>query len=148
MEAPGRDPVLVGSARLLFRTGVQTSIGEPTRSGLRSRPRVVPSGDLHNGEKVMVFVSGFWPEGKFWLSECAEAAYVRGPPGCGVQLAAEPFGMAGVTGTGTYTFTVQSRAVTKPFTGGKTVSCSHKCVLMATSGPGVTAYAPIGFARS
>ena len=123
-------------------------LGPKGISGLPQVVRVVPSGDLHNGEKVMVFVSGFWPEGKFWLSECAEAAYVRGPPGCGVQLAAAPFGMAGVTGTGTYTFTVQSRAVTKPFTGGKTVSCSHKCVLMATSGPGVTAYAPIGFARS
>ena len=123
-------------------------LGPKGISGLSQIVRVVPSGDLHNGEKVTVTVSGFWPEAKFWLSECAEATYVRGPPGCGVQLAAEPFGMAGVTGTGKYTFTVRARAATKPFAVGKMVSCTDKCVLMATSVSGVTAYAPLSFARS
>jgi hypothetical protein len=123
-------------------------LGPKGISGLPQIVRVVPSGDLHNGEKVTVTVSGFWPEAKFWLSECAEATYVRGPPGCGVQLAAEPFGMAGVTGTGKYTFTVRARAATKPFAVGKMVSCTDKCVLMATSVSGVTAYAPLSFARS
>jgi hypothetical protein len=120
-------------------------LGSKGISGLLQVVRVVPDSDLQNGEKVTVFVSGFWPEGKFWLSECTEAADARGPPGCGVQLAAEPFGMAGVTGTGKYSFTVQSRAATRPFTAGKMMSCTDKCVLMATSGPGVTAYAPISF---
>lgn len=123
-------------------------LGPKGISGLAQIVRVVPSGDLHNGEKVTVFVSGFWPEGKFWLSECAEAADVQGPPGCGAQLAAEPFGMAGITGTGTYIFIVQSRAAAKPFTAGKMVSCTDKCVLVATSGAGVTAYTRISFARS
>jgi hypothetical protein len=122
-------------------------LGPKGISGLPQVVRVVPASDLHNGEKVTVFVSGFWPEAKFWLSECAEAADARGPPGCGVQLAAEPFGMAGVTGNGTYTFTVQSRAATKPFTAGKTVLCTDQCVLMATSVSGVTAFASISFAR-
>jgi len=122
-------------------------LGPKGISGLPQVVRVVPASDLHNGEKVTVFVSGFWPEGKFWLSECAEAVDARGPPGCGVQLAAEPFGMAGVTGTGRYTFTVLSRAATTPFTAGKTVSCTDKCVLMATSGLGVTSYGSISFAH-
>src|SRR5665213_4344044 len=37
MEAPERDPVLVGNARLLFRAGVQGRVRKPACSGLRSR---------------------------------------------------------------------------------------------------------------
>jgi hypothetical protein len=123
-------------------------LGPKGIAGLPQIVRVLPSGDLHNGEKVTVTVSGYWPEAKFWLSECAVAAYVQGPTGCGAQLAAEPFGMAGVTGTGTYTFTVRARAATRPFANGTTASCTDKCVLVATSVSGVTAYAPLNFARS
>jgi hypothetical protein len=123
-------------------------LGPKGIAGLPQIIRVVPSSDLHNGEKVTVTVSGYWPEAKYWLSECAVAAYVRGPTSCGAHLAAEPFGMAGVTGTGTYTFTVRARAATRPFANGTTASCTNECVLVATSVSGVTAYAPLSFARS
>jgi hypothetical protein len=121
-------------------------LGPKGIAGLPQTVRVVPDRDLRNGEKVTVFVSGFWPEAKFWLSECAKVADVRGPPGCGQQLAAEPFGGTDVTGRGMFAFTVQSRAPIKPFGFNKTVPCTDKCVLMATSGPGITWYAPISFA--
>lgn len=123
-------------------------LGPKGIAGLRPNVRVVPSGDLRNGEKVTVSVSGFWPEAKFWLSECAHAAYVRGPLGCGTQLAAQPFGETGVTGNGTYVFAVTLRAATKPFPSGKTVACTTSCVLMATSPSEETAYAPLDFAHS
>jgi hypothetical protein len=115
-------------------------------AGLPQTVRVVPASDLHNGEKVGVHVSGFWPESKFWLSECAKVVEAQGPPGCGKQLAAEPFGETSVTGQGVFTFTVQSRAAVKPFGSNKTVPCTDECVLMATSGPGLTSYAPMRFA--
>jgi len=140
-------PACKGASESRLAVDYVRGIGLKGISGLPQVVRVVPSGDLHNGEKVTVTVNGFWPEAKFWLSECADA-YVHPSPGCGVQLAAEPFGMAGVTGTGTYTFTVRARAATKPFATGTTVLCTDKCVLMATAVSGVTAYAPLRFARS
>ena len=72
---------------ILVRIGIDENI---PIAGLPQIVRVLPSGDLHNGEKVTVTVSGYWPEAKFWLSECAVAAYVQGPTGCGAQLAADP----------------------------------------------------------
>jgi hypothetical protein len=45
--------------------------------GLSHSVRVSPSTSLHNGEKVRVSVSGFWPGGKFWLAECSTAEYQR-----------------------------------------------------------------------
>lgn len=113
--------------------------------GIPPTVRVTPSIGLHIGQKVVVTVSGFWPDGKFWLSECASVADVQGK-GCGLQLAAQPFGIASDTGTGTYTFVVKTRAAVKPYSTRQTVPCKDQCVLMATAGANLTAYAPLRFA--
>lgn len=115
--------------------------------GLPQTVRVAPSTNLRNGEKVRVSVSGFWPGGKFWLSECAGVQDTRADTGCGVQLAAEPFGLASYTGAGTFTFDVQSRAAIKPLSHA-TVVCKDQCVLVAVAGPGLIVYTPLAFAKS
>ncbi len=114
--------------------------------GLSHTVRVTPSVALHSGEKVRVSVSGFWPSGKFWISECSAAEYRRTKALCGGQLAAEPFGMADYTGSGSYEFTVQSRA-RRNLKDSPTVTCERQCVLVVTSGDGLTAYAHLSFAQ-
>jgi hypothetical protein len=108
--------------------------------------RVTPLRRLHNGEMVTVSVKGFRPQSKFWISECAKAADANGRPGCGVQLATEPFGIANDAGTGAETFIVHSRASAKPYSTNKSVACRNQCVLMVTSGVSEYAYSPIQFA--
>jgi hypothetical protein len=110
--------------------------------------RVTPSTGLRTGEKVTVSVRGFTPRSKFWISECANASEVRGSPGCGIQLATQPFGIANSVGSGAEIFVVHSRASTKPYATGNTVRCTSQCVLMVTSGTRIYAYTPIKFAPS
>jgi hypothetical protein len=92
---------------------------------------VVPATNLHNGQVVLVSVSGF-PPGKAFLSECASAADVN-PIGCGAQLATQPFVVI-EHGGGTERFTVTDHAPGAPLTSQPSVLCTTQCVLVATSG--------------
>jgi hypothetical protein len=92
---------------------------------------VVPMTNLHNGEVVVVSVSGF-PPGKAFLSECASATDVN-VIGCGAQLAAQPF-VEIEGGGGTERFTVNDHAASAPLTSQPGAVCTTQCVLVATSG--------------
>ncbi|MGC8511140.1 MAG: hypothetical protein ACP5PB_09765 [Acidimicrobiales bacterium] len=107
--------------------------------------RVTPATDLHNGETVTVQVRGLDISAKFFLSECATAADAN-QGGCGEQLAAQPFGLTDVTGSGRYTFVVSARAGTKAYDVADTTPCRRGCVLVATGGLGSSfATAPLSF---
>jgi len=112
---------------------------------------VSPWTDLRNGQQVMVNVQGFRPGVpgiKFYLSECGSPLQVN-QLGCGMQLAAQPFGLTDSNGdgSGSGSFTVQSSAATKPLSS-MLVPCSGTCVIVATTGAhGEYGFAPISFAR-
>jgi len=73
---------------------------------------VTPSSNLHNGEKVLVHVSGLGTGGKFWVYECAGSADVN-PDGCGLGPPEQQFGLADMSGNGSFTFIVKSMAPIK-----------------------------------
>jgi hypothetical protein len=52
--------------------------------------------------------------------------------------------MASYTGTGSYAFTVHSTAASN-LKGGRGTTCENQCVLVVTSGDGLTADAPLSF---
>lgn len=107
---------------------------------------VTPSVHLADEQRVQVTVSGFGQGGKFWISECADAADAN-PAGCGDQLAAQPFGVTDDSGTGSFHFTVTTTAATKPYNSTALQPCTDQCVLVATVGiGGGYAYAPLIFA--
>lgn len=108
--------------------------------------QVTPATDLHNGETVTVRVRGFDIGAKFFLSECATAADAN-QGGCGEQLAAQPFGVTDVTGSGRTTYVVSTRAGTRAYDKTTTVPCRSGCVLVATGGLSSSfASAPVSFA--
>jgi hypothetical protein len=117
-----------------------------TIAGSTQRVRVTPSTNLHNGEKVHVYVTGLGLDAKFWISECALSAEANGD-GCGEQLAAQPFGGTNMYGAGSYTFVVRNTASTAPYYTGSLRPCSDQCVLVAAGGDTFFAEAPITFAR-
>lgn len=121
------------------------AIPDGTISGTTPTVTVRPSTDLHNGERVTVSVNGFGIGAKFWISECFSKADV-GAQGCGQQLAAQPFGETGMQGSGSYEFTVSTRAATAPYDPASVVSCLNHCVLVATSASPTFASAPLTFA--
>jgi hypothetical protein len=116
-----------------------------TIAGSRPRISVKPFTGLQNGERVTVSVSGFGLGTKFWVTECASTADVSAQ-GCGPQLAAQPFGLTGMQGSGTYEFVVSTRAATNPYQPSSVVSCLNHCVLMATGAGTSFASAAIKFA--
>jgi len=147
-EAPARgfiSPACRNSSTAQLTVDYVRAIGSKGIAGLSHIVHVSPSTSLHNGQKVRVMVSGFWPGGKFWLSECSTAHYRRTTTYCGGQLAAQPFGMASYTGTGSYAFIVHSTAVSN-LKGSRATTCENQCVLVVTSGDGLTADAPLSFA--
>jgi hypothetical protein len=117
-----------------------------TIAGSTQRVRVTPSTNLHNGEKVHVYVTGLGLDAKFWISECATRADANGD-GCGEQLAAQPFGGTNMYGAGSYTFVVRRTASNKPYYLGAFQPCLKQCVLVAAGGDSVFADAPITFAN-
>jgi hypothetical protein len=117
-----------------------------TIAGTRQLVRVTPSTNLHNGEKVHVYVTGLGLDAKFWLSECATSADANGD-GCGEQLAAQPFGETNMYGAGSYSFVVRSSAADKPYYVGSFHPCLAQCVLVAAGGGPFFADAPIAFAN-
>jgi hypothetical protein len=146
-EAPARgfvSPACSNTSATQLTVDYVRAIGSQGIVGLSHRVRVSPSTSLRNGEKVRVSVSGFWPGGKFWLSECSTANYSRTKTYCGGQLAAQPFGMASYTGSGVYVFTVHSRAVSN-LKSSRAVTCLSQCVLVVTSGDGLSADARLSF---
>ncbi len=106
---------------------------------------VTPSSGLHDGQTVVVRVTGFGVGGEVHLSECATAAAVTNL-GCGVELAAQTLLVSNDDRSGSATFVVHARAAVKPPTTNDLVPCDGRCVIVATQGigPGL-AYAPIGF---
>jgi hypothetical protein len=116
-----------------------------TIAGSTPRITVQPSTGLRNDERVTVSVSGFGIGAKFWVSECASTSDVTAQ-GCGLQLAAQPFGLTGMQGSGSYEFTVSTRAATNPYQPASVVSCLNHCVLMATGTGTSFASAPLKFA--
>jgi hypothetical protein len=147
VEAPARafaSPACADGATTQLAVDYVREIGSKGIVGLSHTVGVSPSTSLRSGQKVRVSVSGFWPGGKFWLSECSTANYLRTTTYCGGQLAAQPFGMASYTGTGKFVFTVQARAGSN-LKNSKTVTCEAQCVLVVTSGDGLTADAPLSF---
>jgi hypothetical protein len=118
-----------------------------TIAGSRPTIRVTPSTNLHSGEKVRVSVTGLGLGAKFWVSECLTASDANAD-GCGEQLAAQPFGLTDMYGTGTYTFTVRRAAFDAPYDIKVLHQCTDQCVLVAGGG-GAGAHfadAPITFA--
>jgi hypothetical protein len=143
--APGFvSPACPNSSTAQLTVDYVRALGPKGIVGLSHIVHVSPSTSLHNGQKVRVTVSGFWPGGKFWLSECSSAHYRRTTTYCGGQLAAQPFGMASYTGTGSYVFTVHSTAVSN-LKGSRGTTCENQCVLVVTSGDGLTADSPLSF---
>lgn len=116
-----------------FGMGAITEVCGYTPSSGSNGPvlHVVPMANLHNGEVVVVRVSGF-PPGKAFLSECASAADVN-VIGCGAQLALQPFVVI-EGGGGTERFIVSDHASSTPLTSELTAVCTTQCVLVATSG--------------
>jgi hypothetical protein len=109
-----------------------------TAKGIAGRSPTVtvsPSNNLHNGEKVSVTVSGFDIGAKFFLSECADARDVNSG-GCGQQLAAQPFGLTNMLGTGSYDFDVKSTVAANDYHLRPLYRCRDDCVLVATGGFG------------
>jgi hypothetical protein len=93
---------------------------------------VDPSSALTDGQTVQVHVSGF--SAKVFLSECATPGDAN-LSGCGLQLAAQPFIVAGNDWTASGTFRVSRTASQKPYSEA-VVACSKACVLVATGGAG------------
>ena len=112
---------------------------------------IAPARGLSAGERVRVSVRGFPPWAKVFLSECARTADVS-PLGCGRQLAAQPFLIAGGRGSASGSFAVQRAAATGPLHA-RWAKCAAGpgCVLVATIGipagvPKIVATAPLRFA--
>ncbi|MCL5076669.1 MAG: neocarzinostatin apoprotein domain-containing protein [Actinobacteria bacterium] len=109
---------------------------------------VTPSVNLRQGQQVRVSVTGFGVGGKFFLSECAGSADANSS-GCGIQLAAQPFGVTNSSGAGTVIFTLTSSASTTPYNDTDIQTCVNQCVLVATVGSGGGfAYASLHFAQN
>ena len=113
---------------------------------------VSPWTGLRNGQATTVSVQGFKPGVpgiKFFVSECQSPLQVN-RLGCGLQLAAQPFGLTASDGggSGSVSVTVHSSAATQPLSS-ELVPCSGTCVIVATTGAGGTyGFAPINFAQS
>jgi len=140
-----RPPACSNPTSSLLAVDYVRSIPDGTISGTTPTVSVSPSTNLHDGERVTVSVNGFGIGAKFWISECFSKADVTAQ-GCGQQLAAQPFGMSGMQGSGSYEFTVSTRAATAPYDPASVVSCLNHCVLMATSASPTFASAPLSFA--
>ena len=107
---------------------------------------VIPPTGLADGETVQVVLSGFPPNDRVRLSECASAAdATANPAGCGVQPAQQPFLDLDVGGGGSTTFTVHDAAPSKLLDPGPPVACTDGCVLVAADVP-VPPVAPLAFA--
>lgn len=141
-----RPPACANHAGSRIALDVTRKLGPGGITGRVPTLTVSPASNLHSGETVTVRVRGFDISAKFFLSECATAADAnRG--GCGTQLAAQPFGLTDVTGSGRYTFVVSNRAGTRTYDVADMAPCQRSCVLVATGGfPSSFASAPLRFA--
>ena len=109
-------------------------------------PRVVvtPATGLHDGQTVLVRITGFSVGGKQWVSECSSSA-VATDLGCGSELAAQTELVTDNSRTGSASFIVRSHASNGP--NGSLHSCGTHCVIVVTVGGGYAfALAPISFA--
>jgi hypothetical protein len=106
---------------------------------------VTPSGQLDDGQSVVVRVTGFGVGGKVWVSECATASSAN-DLGCGAQLAAQTLIATNGNRAGYAAFTIHAQAQAGPFNTGPIEVCSDMCVIVATLGGGFAfAYAGISF---
>ena len=113
---------------------------------------VSPWTGLRDGQATTVSVQGFKPGVpgiKFFVSEC-QSPLQANHLGCGMQLAAQPFGLTDSKGggSGSVSFTVHSSAAAQPLSS-VLVPCSGTCVIVATTGArDIYGFAPITFAGS
>ncbi len=105
---------------------------------------VTPSSGLVDRQIVRVSVTGFGASGKVFISECdhAEDANFLG---CGSKLAAQPFVVTNSQRSGSTDFIVRSDAPSEPLTSTVLSPCVRLCVIVAESGDGAWAVAPIAF---
>jgi hypothetical protein len=96
---------------------------------------VTPSGDLTDGQSVIVRVSGFGIGSKVWISECATSASAN-DLGCGAELAAQTFTATNNLRSGFTPFVVHWQAAAGPLNTGAIEACSDQCVIVATLGGG------------
>ena len=117
----------------------------PPLTAERPTVMVTPSGGLHDGQTVVVRVTGFGVGGEVYLSECATAGAVT-RLGCGVELAAQTLLVTNDERSGFATFIVHATAAVKPFTMTGAMLCDGHCAIVATQGlVARLAYAPISF---
>lgn len=140
-----RPPSCAGDSTNRLALDVTRKLGPRGITGRVPTVTISPAINLDDRETVVVSVRGFDIGGKLFLSECATAADAN-MGGCGEQLAAQPFGLTDVTGSGHYTFMVSNRAGTRPYDRADMASCRLSCVLVATGGLGSSfASAPLRF---
>ena len=160
---PGRwagDPGIAGSARAtsvpyeLTATGVTAiqfqeiadSLHPVVAVGAGPTLTALPSHGLHDGQSVRVVLSGFAPNQRVRLSECASAAAaVTNPAGCGLQPAQQPFIDLDDAGSGTINFVAHDTAATKLLDPAPPVACTRTCVLVAAEALPATVTAPLDF---
>lgn len=131
-----------GYGPLLLAAMLFCACGSPTRANHGTTPStgnvtlgagavtVTPSRDLQDGQDVTVAVRGL-PDGiKFFISECLTPTEAN-DAGCGPQVAQQPFGLTGNTGSGSTSFTVQSSAAAT--TNSQVLEpCTGECVVVVT----------------
>jgi hypothetical protein len=91
---------------------------------------VTPAGHLRDGQRVAVRLSGFAPDARARLSECAGATAVN-RHGCGLQTAQQPFVDLDAHGSGTARFTVTAFAADGPAGRSRLGACRQRCRLEA-----------------
>jgi hypothetical protein len=138
---PGDVPYFV-AATGMTETDFMRLVGSLSPVPHNARPEppsvvVSPSERLQDGQPVQVTLSGFGPNDRVRLSECASDSVT--PLGCGEQLARQPFVDTDAMGAGSTSFVVRDSAPAKPFNTDETFECADRCVLVATTNlPGTT----------
>jgi hypothetical protein len=147
-EERGYQILLTTAATVPEDLGVLWPCGSPSRAAASivddPAVSVSPNTGLHDGQVVRVSVTGFGANGKAFISECdhaEDANYL----GCGSQLAAQPFVVTNAQRSGSIDYTVRSEAPSEPLTPTAREPCLQLCVIVAESGDGAWAVAPIAF---
>jgi hypothetical protein len=138
---PSQKLLAVDVVRAFGSSGVVTTVPSVSVA-------VTPDVNLHAGEPVAVTVRGLAADAPLHVSECATIAdFDASGGGCGVL---QSFGFTDGSGDESITFDVQAEASATPGSTGGGVTCTDRCVIVASAGTGsnaTSAYAPIVFQR-
>jgi hypothetical protein len=136
---PSQKLLAVDFVRAFGSKGVVTTV--PSAS-----VAVTPDGNLHAGEQVAVRVRGLSAYARLHVSECATIAdFDASGEGCEIL---QSFGFTDGSGDESITFDVQAEASAASGSAGGLVTCTDRCVIVASAGTGsnaTSAYAPIVF---